>query len=238
MTERVMTESGSDSRRVNVQAAPGCGMMKAIVNVNRDWAIGRNGDLLVYIPEDMKYFRKTTAGAVVVMGRKTLESFPGGRPLKNRVNIVLTRDETRIPEASKEAADAYLSLPTADEFLQLMKRRAEALSAGTDPGTVLITVPSETALTELLGQTGQTDGTGFPDVYVIGGASIYRKLLPHCDTCLVTINDYKPEQGREADSWFPDLDAMAEWERTEEGKMQEHEGIHFSFCTYRRKQSI
>ena len=233
-----MTVNGTDSRCANTPAAPECGMMKAIVNVNRDWAIGRNGDLLVYIPEDMKYFRKTTAGAVVVMGRKTLESFPGGRPLKNRVNIVLTRDETRIPEASKEAADAYLSLPTADEFLQLMKRRADALTAGEDPGTVLITVPSETALTELLGQTEQSDRIGFPDVYVIGGASIYKKLLPYCDTCLVTINDFRPEQGREADSWFPDLDAMAEWERTEEGEMQEHEGIHFSFCTYRRKQNI
>ena len=56
MTERVMTESGSDSRRANRQAVPECGMMKAIVNVNRDWAIGRNGDLLVYIPEDMKLY--------------------------------------------------------------------------------------------------------------------------------------------------------------------------------------
>ena len=48
-------------------------------------------DLLAHISGDMKYFRETTKGKVVVMGRKTLESFPGGKPLKNRVNIVLTR---------------------------------------------------------------------------------------------------------------------------------------------------
>ena len=64
--------------------------MKAIVNVNKSWEIGRHGDLLVYIPADMKYFRAVTKNAVVVMGRRTLESFPGARPLKNRVNVVLT----------------------------------------------------------------------------------------------------------------------------------------------------
>ncbi len=67
--------------------------MKLIVAVDRNWAIGNEGKLLASIPEDMKFFRTTTTGNVVVMGRKTLESFPGKRPLKNRVNIVLTRDE-------------------------------------------------------------------------------------------------------------------------------------------------
>lgn len=67
--------------------------MKLIVAVDRNWAIGNEGKLLASIPEDMKFFRTTTTGNVVVMGRKTLESFSGKRPLKNRVNIVLTRDE-------------------------------------------------------------------------------------------------------------------------------------------------
>ncbi len=67
--------------------------MKLIVAVDRNWAIGNEGKLLASIPEDRKFFRTTTTGNVVVMGRKTLESFPGKRPLKNRVNIVLTRDE-------------------------------------------------------------------------------------------------------------------------------------------------
>lgn len=66
--------------------------MNLIAAVDKNWAIGLNNKLLVRIPEDQKFFRETTTGKVVVMGRKTLESFPGGRPLKNRINIVLTRD--------------------------------------------------------------------------------------------------------------------------------------------------
>lgn len=64
--------------------------MNIIVAVDQNWAIGHNNKLLVSIPSDMKFFRSTTTGKVVVMGRKTLESFPNGLPLKNRINIVLT----------------------------------------------------------------------------------------------------------------------------------------------------
>ncbi|MGN0290713.1 MAG: dihydrofolate reductase [Lachnospiraceae bacterium] len=67
--------------------------MNLIAAVDKNWAIGLRNKLLVSIPMDMKFFRETTTGKVVVMGRKTLESFPNGRPLKNRVNIVLTKDE-------------------------------------------------------------------------------------------------------------------------------------------------
>ncbi len=66
--------------------------MKTIVAVDNNWAIGKDNHLLVSIPADMKNFRKETGGKVVVMGRKTLLSFPNGLPLKNRVNIVITRD--------------------------------------------------------------------------------------------------------------------------------------------------
>lgn len=67
--------------------------MNLIAAVDENWAIGRNNKLLVRIPDDTKFFRQTTTGKVVVMGRKTLESFPNGKPLKNRVNIVLTKDK-------------------------------------------------------------------------------------------------------------------------------------------------
>ena len=66
--------------------------MNMIVAVDRSWGIGYQNKLLNSIPEDMKFFRETTTGKIVVMGRKTLESFPGGRPLKNRTNVVLTTD--------------------------------------------------------------------------------------------------------------------------------------------------
>ena len=67
--------------------------MNLIAAVDANWAIGYKNKLLVSIPDDMKFFRQTTTGKVVVMGRKTLESFPNGQPLKNRVNIVLTSDK-------------------------------------------------------------------------------------------------------------------------------------------------
>ena len=74
--------------------------MNIIVAVDKNWAIGCNNKLLVSIPSDMKFFRETTTGNVVVMGRKTLESFPNGLPLKNRTNIVLTHDHTyKVPGA-------------------------------------------------------------------------------------------------------------------------------------------
>lgn len=67
--------------------------MNLIVAVDKNWAIGNKGKLLISIPEDMKFFRETTTGNVVVMGKNTLKSFPNGLPLKNRVNIVLTTDK-------------------------------------------------------------------------------------------------------------------------------------------------
>lgn len=66
--------------------------MNIIVNVDEEWGIGKENELLVHIPADMKFFRQKTTGKVIIMGRKTLESFPGGKPLKNRTNIVITRD--------------------------------------------------------------------------------------------------------------------------------------------------
>lgn len=67
--------------------------MNIIVAVDEKWGIGYKNELLVRIPADQRFFRETTTGNVVIMGRKTLESFPGGQPLKNRTNIVITSKE-------------------------------------------------------------------------------------------------------------------------------------------------
>ena len=67
--------------------------MKLIVAVSENWGIGKKGDLLFSIPKDMKFFRETTSGKTVILGRKNLESFPGARPLPKRLNIILTRDK-------------------------------------------------------------------------------------------------------------------------------------------------
>ena len=66
--------------------------MNAIVVVDRNWAIGRDGGLLFSLPTDMKRFRSLTIDGTVILGRKTLDSFPGGRPLPRRRNIVITRN--------------------------------------------------------------------------------------------------------------------------------------------------
>lgn len=66
--------------------------MKAIVAVDKNWGIGKNGKLLVHLPNDLKFFKEKTMGKVVVMGRETFESLPGKKPLPNRINIVLSRN--------------------------------------------------------------------------------------------------------------------------------------------------
>ena len=75
--------------------------MNLIAAVDQNWAIGNKNELLVRIPADQKFFRETTTGKVVVMGRKTLESLPGAQPLYGRTNIVLTADpDYRVKGAS------------------------------------------------------------------------------------------------------------------------------------------
>ena len=68
-------------------------MIKAIAHVDRDWGIGKGNDMMFSLPRDMKFFRETTLHHTVVMGGNTLRSFPNGKPLKNRVNIVLSRGQ-------------------------------------------------------------------------------------------------------------------------------------------------
>ncbi len=80
--------------------------MDIIVCIDKNNGIGKDGGLLFRIPEDMAYFRRMTVNKTVIMGRKTLESLPGGRPLENRRNIVLTRNRDRVPDG----ADAVSSI--------------------------------------------------------------------------------------------------------------------------------
>ena len=161
--------------------------MNIIVAVDRNWAIGRGNKLLCSIPADMKFFRETTSGHIVVMGRKTLESFPGGRPLKNRVNVVITKS----PSYEKEGAVIAHSVPEALQYLEQF-------------------------------DTGE--------VFVIGGESIYRQMLPYCDTAYVTCID----EAFPADTCFPNLEEDEAWTCAEESDVQEHEGLAFRFRKYVR----
>ncbi len=97
--------------------------MKMIVCVSENFGIGNKGSLLFSLPPDMKFFREATLGKVVLMGRGTLDSFPGGKALKNRINVVLTRDknfsrEDTVAVNSKEEALKYLeSFDSNDVFV-------------------------------------------------------------------------------------------------------------------------
>lgn len=165
--------------------------MNIIVAVDNRWAIGNKGKLLNSIPEDMKFFRETTTGKVVMMGRKTLESFPNGLPLKKRVNIVISRDE------HYKVKDAVV-VHSVEEALQ---------AAGA--------YKSE-------------------DIYVIGGESIYRQLLPYCNVAHVTKMDYNYE----ADTWFPNLDEDEDWVIAAESEEKTYFDLEYQFLMYVRKDAL
>ena len=97
--------------------------MRAIVNVTPQWGIGNENRLLVRIHADMRRFRALTTGGTIIVGRKTLESFPNGTPLPNRENIVLTRDR------NYRAGDAVVLHGTA-ELRDVLSLR--------DPDTVFV----------------------------------------------------------------------------------------------------
>ena len=96
--------------------------MKAIVAVDKKWGIGKKNDLLFTLPEDMQYFREKTLNKVVVMGSNTLKSFPNGKPLKNRTNIVLfpggeKRDDCIVVDSLDELKEELKKYPADDVFI-------------------------------------------------------------------------------------------------------------------------
>ena len=104
--------------------------MELIAAADKNWGIGRDGGLLCHLPGDLKYFKEMTTGRTVVMGRKTLDSLPGGRPLPRRRNIVLTRDLSFAREGCEVAHD----LP---ELFFLLAGRDAGGNAGGEPVMVI-----------------------------------------------------------------------------------------------------
>lgn len=160
--------------------------MNLIVAVDKNWAIGKDNKLLVSIPADMKFFRETTKDNIVIMGRKTLESFPQGQPLQKRVNIVISRNEDYEVKGAVVVHGVEEAMEEAQKYVG--------------------------------------------DVYVIGGESIYRKMLPYCDKALVTRIDH----AYEADTYFPNLDDDPEWELTGETEEQTYFNLEYVFRKYER----
>lgn len=162
--------------------------MNLIVAVDKNWAIGNKGRLLVSIPGDHKMFRRETLGKVVVYGRKTLETFPMQQPLDRRTNIVLSAN----PKLQVRGAAVVHSIP------------------------------------ELLEELKQYDSS---DIYIIGGESVYRQMLPYCDTAYVT----KVHTTVDSDTYFPNLDEMDDWHLADIVQSGEENGIAYEMCLYKRK---
>lgn len=133
-------------------------VVKAIVAVCDDWGIGLDGDMVVANREDMRHFVSCTMGAPVIMGRKTLFSFPGHKPLKGRRNIVLTRD----PEFSAEGVEVAHSM---NEALRLVSDADEAwVIGGGEVYRQFLPVCSECVVTK--NHTIRTCDAYFPDLDV------------------------------------------------------------------------
>lgn len=126
----------------------------------------------------------------MVLGRKTLETFPQGMPLKNRINIILSKDP------NYQVKDAIV-VHSIEELLEELKKYDEE------------------------------------NIYIIGGESIYRQMLPYCDVAHVT----KIDHAYEADAYFPDLDSDPEWEITADSDEQVYFDITYQFLKYERKKS-
>ena len=152
--------------------------MNAIVAVSENGSIGKDNNLLFRISADLKRFKELTSGHTVIMGRKTLQSLPGGRGLPNRRNIVITHD----PDFTAERAEVVHSI---DEALALADE----------------------------------------DAFVIGGASIYRAMLPYCDKVYLT----RVYAHADADAFFPALD---DWQIVQESEIMEENGLRFQYIDY------
>ena len=159
--------------------------MELIVAVYDDWGIGENGTQPVALSADRKFFRETTRGAMVIVGRRTIEDFPGQKPLPGRVNVALTRSNAEIP--------GFTVCNSPEEAAELAKSAERAM--------------------------------------VIGGGSIYKQMLPLCDTAYVTKVHCTPK----SDTYFPNLDRDPSWELSQVLQDGEEDGIKYEMCLYRRK---
>ena len=159
--------------------------MELIVAVYDDWGIGKDGTQPVALSADRKFFRETTRGAAVIVGRRTVEDFPGQKPLPGRENIMLTR--------TKRAYPGFTMAASPEDAARLASSAERAM--------------------------------------VIGGGSIYRQMLPMCDTAYVT----KVHATVESDTFFPNLDEDENWVLAEVLQSGEENGITYEMCLYKRK---
>ena len=159
--------------------------MNLIVAVYEDWGIGKDGTQPVALSADRKFFRETTRGAMIIVGHRTIEDFPGQKPLLGRVNVALTRSDAEIP--------GLTVCHSPEEAIELAKS-------------------AETC-------------------FVIGGGSIYKQMLPYCETAYIT----KVHTNPGSDTFFPNLDQDENWYLAETLQSDEENGIAYEMLLYKRK---
>ena len=171
----------------------------AIVCVERDFGIGKNGNLLVQIPDDMKRFAELTAGSVVIAGRKTMDSVPGGL-LKGRTNLVITRQSPKNnPFHPIPGKRNSISMEQAKEYLQNINHAEQK-----------------------------------ENVFIMGGAQIYKELLQYCQRLYVT----QIFQHFDADTYFPNIKMSSDWDIESLSNIRDFKGILYQFIVYKRRNTI
>jgi dihydrofolate reductase len=160
---------------------------KAIAAMSLNRVIGAGNKIPWHLPEDFKWFKKTTMGNVVVMGRKTFESL--GKPLPNRQNLVLTRHPQSLIKKHPEIFGQYHEW-RGGKFL----KRAYQFR---------FTKLGEKLETEIFifNSLDKLDPAEFPnDIFICGGAEIYEQALPRCSDLYLTLVKREIENG---DAFFP-----------------------------------
>ena len=161
--------------------------MELIAAIYEDWGIGADGTQPVALSADRKFFRETTKGAAVIVGRRTVEDFPGQKPLPGRENFLLSRSCRELP--------GFRVCGDVSQVLEAVK--------------------------------------DCPRVFVIGGGSIYRQLLPYRTKAYIT----KLHTRVTCDTFLPNLDCDPDWTLYETLQAGEENGIGYEMCLYSRNNN-
>lgn len=186
--------------------------MNAIVNVTKNWGIGKDNKLLCHIKEDMDFFKEKTMGKVIIYGNNTLKSFPNKAPLSGRINIVISKDINNISQESKDQSSFCNDIKIKNYNLTIYVKNT--IANGLFPTDGVINRKTNKIKTLLLYANSIEKAIEFArqlaydeDIFVCGGASIYNQFMSYVDDIYVTKN----ECDKEADTFFPNLDDDVEW---------------------------
>ena len=200
-------------------------MIIAIVCADKNYAIGKDNDLLISIPDDLKKFARLTSKSTVIMGRKTYDSLPNA-PLKNRTNLVISRsaDESEI---DLEKPMSMVSMEQIHDFLLEHRKKMKELKDSDFEDDLDDDSTGKSKKRKNKAPEGK--------IFIIGGGKIYKELLPYCDMIYIT-KVFKAFE--DANVFFPNIDNMREWEICMADDIMEHEGVRYQFRRYKNNKPM